>query len=198
MLRFALLVAMAAAFIPVLVQPPAAHALYCTSFPTSESAADADVVVVGTIESVGASSTKIEATLAVERYLKGEGGSGLTFRAAPPLSEFVYIDGAWRPTAEDVGKRYLLVLNEQESELVAGWCDSALPLDVPQAAQVMADVTAVTGPGEAPPEEDLGQDAALDPDMDGPQPGAATRMWGALGLTVVVLVGGMVYLRRKF
>ncbi|MEE8442459.1 MAG: hypothetical protein V3S37_01810 [Dehalococcoidia bacterium] len=146
------------AFLLSVIMPPLAavpaYACSCASRDPAQSESFADVIVIGTVESIDITPPGADGTwssldpafvsVAVHRYLKGNGSVDLEFSTAR--------SGASCGALEvlDVGNRYLLFLKDDGSNYTTSLCSGNTALDGPAGVEYLREVEAITGLGTLP------------------------------------------------
>ena len=143
------LVALAAVLLPT-ARP--AQACSCAALTPAEAVAGADVVAIGkvvriTTAEAGFPEADPDATVLVERYLKGDGPREIAVDDPPSGAECGIFE------AESLGKRYLLFLTGEAPLLRTHLCSRTTELaGEPTDQQLLEDVAAITGSGSPPGE----------------------------------------------
>ena len=147
-------IAIVAFLFSALISPLAAAPAYacsCVSPNPTYHALFADVIVIGTVDSVDmplpgadgrwSSLDPVSVSVTVERYLRGTGGVDLEFSTAR--------SGASCGALEilDVGKRHLLLLRGDGSNYTTNLCSGNVVLDGSAGVEYLREIEAITGMG---------------------------------------------------
>lgn len=129
-----------------------AHACSCAAITPAQAVAGADVVAIGkvvrlTTAEAESLSPDEDATVLVERYLKGDGPREISVDDPPSSASCGIFE------AESLGKRYLLFLTGDASPFETNLCSRSTELAGEATdQQLLEDVAAITGSGSPPGE----------------------------------------------
>ena len=184
-------VAIAGLLLPAGLRP--AYACSCALLSTEEYVNNADVIAIGTVVQLIETAEQfppveeesdgiipdIDAVVAVERYLKGDGPAEIEVDDPPSDGTCGFLDQA------SLGERHLLFLtNSFTTHICAG---STLLTDDPANLQFLQDVQAITGPGSLPP---TGFAPPADKSGD-------SAPWLVIALGTAALAGAFAFLLRR-
>jgi hypothetical protein len=166
-----------------------AHACSCAQLSVEETVANADVVAIGMVTdllvlgpNVDAARGDVDALVSVSTYLKGSGPPSIAVDDPVGDGDCGFIDET------DVGERLLFFLTTSEGVYKTNLCAGNALLtgefvDEPTVNAYLAEVEAVTGPGQ-PPDTDEPTPPAEDDDLP------REAFWAlALALPIAFLVG---------
>ncbi|MFB3093431.1 MAG: hypothetical protein ACE1ZN_03385, partial [Dehalococcoidia bacterium] len=133
----------------------------------------------------------IDAVVAVERYLKGDGPAEIEVDDPPSGGTCGFLE------QESLGQRYLLFLTGETSPLQTHLCSGSLPIEGPGrwtlavseefAANALQEVQAITGPGSLPP-------TGIAPPAD---KSGDSAPWLVIALGTAALAGAFAFLLRR-
>jgi len=129
-----------------------AYACSCAALTPVDAVASADVVAIGKVVRLTTADAESlppdeDATVLVERYLKGDGLREITVDDPPSSASCGIFE------AESLGQRYLLFLTGDASPFETNLCSRSTELaGQPFDQQLLEDVAAVTGSGSPPGE----------------------------------------------
>ncbi len=187
-------VAITGLLLPAGVRP--AYACSCALLSTEEYVNNADVIAIGTVVQLIETAEQfppveeesdgiipdIDAVVAVERYLKGDGPAEIEVDDPPSGGTCGFLEQA------SLGQRYLLFLTGETSPLQTHLCSGSTPLvDTPHVQQFLQEVQAITGPGTLPP-----TDSAPPADESG-----GSTPWLAIAASAGILAAASALLLRR-
>ena len=187
-------VAITGLLLPAGVRP--AYACSCALLSTEEYVNNADVIAIGTVVQLIETAEQfppveeesdgiipdIDAVVAVERYLKGDGPAEIEVDDPPSGGTCGFLEQA------SLGQRYLLFLTGETSPLQTHLCSGSTPLvDTPHVQQFLQEVQAITGPGSLPP-------TGIAPPAD---KSGDSAPWLVIALGTAALAGAFAFLLRR-